>query len=64
MTMSSVKELFQKKIIPGLYALLFVAALLLLSILLVRRNIYLWGNYFFILPTFGGLGGSNKRTAT
>jgi len=41
MIMGSVKELFQKKIIPGLYAMLFVAALLLLSVLLVRRNIYL-----------------------
>jgi len=38
--MESVKLLFQKKIIPGFYALLFVTALLLLSILLVRRNIY------------------------
>jgi hypothetical protein len=38
--MESMKELFQKKIIPGVYAMLFVTALLLLSILLVRRNIY------------------------
>lgn len=38
--MESVKEVFQKKIIPGFYALLFVTALLLLSILLVRRQIY------------------------
>jgi hypothetical protein len=40
MAMSSVKEVFQKKIIPGIYALLFVTALLLLSVLLVRRSIY------------------------
>jgi hypothetical protein len=38
--MSSVKALFQKKIIPGMFALLFVSALLLLSVLLVRRSIY------------------------
>ncbi len=40
LVMESVKELFQKKLIPGLYAVLFIVALLVLSVLLVRRQIY------------------------
>jgi hypothetical protein len=38
--MESIKEFLNRRVIPGLYALLFVVGLLLLSILLVRRQIY------------------------
>ncbi len=38
--MESLKEVFEKKIMPGVYAVLFVTTLLLLSALLMRRYIY------------------------
>lgn len=38
--MESLKEAFEKKIMPGVYAILFVTALLLLSVVLMRRYIY------------------------
>lgn len=38
--MESIKEIFEKKIIPGFYAILFVTALVLLSVVLMRRHIY------------------------
>lgn len=38
--MESLKEIFERKIVPGLFAILFVTALLLLSVLLMRRHVY------------------------
>jgi len=38
--MESAKDFFRNKIVPGLHALIFVIALLLLSALLIRRHIH------------------------
>lgn len=38
--MKALKEIFEKKIVPGLFAILFVTVLLLLSVVLMRRHVY------------------------
>ena len=38
--MTALKEIFMKKIVPGLYAFLFIVALLLISLVLERRHLY------------------------
>lgn len=40
-SMSVIKEVLMKRVIPGIYALVFIVALLLISLILERRHLYL-----------------------
>lgn len=38
--MTTIKQILLKKIIPGMYAFMFIVVLLLISVVLERRHIY------------------------
>ena len=40
-SMSAIKDIMMKRVIPGIYALVFIVALLLISLVLERRHLYL-----------------------